>query len=249
MSNYHITLESNNKKTGNIIVITSSRDTCPNACPFKGNGCYAELGPLAMHWNKISNGQMGCSFEKLIARLESLPREREEKLLKKLGDAVAVKEIMRKKLPIRLWQAGDLPGENNKINFTQVKKLVNVLQPFTAFGYTHKPLNKENRKAIKYCNDNGVTINLSANNLKHADELFALDIGPVSVVVERAPGKMLFTPGGIKVKVCPATLSDRVHCANCGGNKPLCSRKRDYIIAFPAHGARVKKVEEVACAT
>lgn len=249
MSNYHITFESNNKKTGNIIVITSSRDTCPNACPFKGNGCYAELGPLAMHWNRISTGQMGCSFEKLIERLKSFPKEREEKLLKRIKDINIVKKLMSKKLPIRLWQAGDLPGENNKIDFSQVKQLVAALKPFNAFGYTHKPLTKRNKEAIKYCNDNGVTMNLSANNLKHADKLLSLGVGPVTVVVERTSNKTFFTPGGNKVMVCPATISDTTNCSNCGGGKPLCSRKRNYIIAFPAHGVRVRKVEEVIGAT
>lgn len=91
---------------------------------------------------------------------------------------------------IRLWQAGDMPGEGNKIiHFKEMKKLVKALKGLEVFGYTHKPviqtkgvskrLIQSNAKKIKYCNDNNVVINLSANNLKHADELIDLNIGPV----------------------------------------------------------------------
>jgi len=69
---YHITLKSNNKKTGPIIVITSSRNTCPETCPFKKNGCYADGGPLKLHWDKVSDGTRGFSFVELLSKLKEL---------------------------------------------------------------------------------------------------------------------------------------------------------------------------------
>ena len=228
MSKFHITIDSKNKKTGEMIVVTSSKDTCPNTCPFKNNGCYANCGPLRYHWDKVSSGERGVSFQEFISKLKEISKGKEDQ-----------------KIPMRLWQAGDLPGKNNKINFNQIKKLVETLKPFNAFGYTHKPLSEDNKEAIKHCNDNGVTINLSANNINHADELFDADIGPVTITVARNCKKAFITPKGRKVKICPATISDKVHCSNCGGDKPLCSRQRDYIIAFPAHGNSIKKVEEI----
>lgn len=47
---YHFTRVSGNAKCGPIPVTTTSADSCPPTCSFKGNGCYAESGPLAMHW-------------------------------------------------------------------------------------------------------------------------------------------------------------------------------------------------------
>jgi len=152
---------------------------------------------------------------------------------------------------VRLFQAGDLPGKNNRINFKQIKQLVKALRNLEAMGYTHKPVDVgNNAEAIKYCNDNGVCINLSANNLAHADELMALGIGPVSVTLEKdSPLKGVTTPGGHRVVVCPAvTTNGKISCATCGGRKgALCYRiNRDYVIGFPAHGSSVNKASEIA---
>lgn len=69
---YHITLKSTNKKTGPIAVVTSSHDTCPDTCPFKRNGCYADGGPLRIHWDKVSDGTRGISFRELLSKLREL---------------------------------------------------------------------------------------------------------------------------------------------------------------------------------
>jgi hypothetical protein len=57
--NVHLTLVSSNAKTGPIPVSTSSAVTCSDACPFKKDGCYADSGPLALHWSKVTSGQRG----------------------------------------------------------------------------------------------------------------------------------------------------------------------------------------------
>ena len=152
---------------------------------------------------------------------------------------------------IRLFQAGDLPGKGNIINIGQIKRLVKALGRFEAMGYTHKPVSVgRNAEAIKYCNDNGVCINLSANNLAHADELLSLNIGPVSVTLPKdSPLKGVTTPNGHKVVICPAVTTDgNVTCATCGGNKSaLCYRiNRNYIIGFPAHGSSANKASKIA---
>lgn len=142
-----------------------------------------------------------------------------------------------------------MPGRGNRINIGQVRRLVDALQGLEVISYTHKPQHVcRNAEAIKYCNDNGVAVNLSANNLKHADELYDLRIGPVVVVLPHDAKKDTFTPHGRRVVICPATLTDKITCSNCGGNSgSLCSRvKRKYIIGFPAHGARYKQVNNVA---
>ncbi len=156
---------------------------------------------------------------------------------------------MKKRL--RLFQAGDLPGKNNKINIGQIKRLVKALRGLEVWAYTHKPPHLyKNAEAIKYCNDNGVCINLSANNLSHADELIDLNIGPVSVTLPKdSPLKGVVTPQGNRVVVCPAVITDgKMTCATCGGNKgALCFRiNREYIIGFPAHGSSVNKATEIA---
>ena len=50
---YHLTRVSSNSKTGPIPVSTTSRNSCPEACELKGSGCYAESGPLRLHWDAV----------------------------------------------------------------------------------------------------------------------------------------------------------------------------------------------------
>ena len=78
---YHITLKSTNRKTGPIAVVTSSQDTCPDTCPFKGGGCYADGGPLRLHWDKVSSGVRGITFKALLAKLRELSDEETNKTI------------------------------------------------------------------------------------------------------------------------------------------------------------------------
>lgn len=62
MHHYALTLRSSNVKTGPIPVSTTSRNSCPGACPLRGNGCYADGGPLGMYWRKVSDGRAGSTL-------------------------------------------------------------------------------------------------------------------------------------------------------------------------------------------
>lgn len=217
--NIALTLISHNAKTGPIPVSTSSKDTCPDACPFKSGGCYAQQGPLNIHWNKVTDGLRGLTFDGFLA---------------------AVKKINRG----QLWrhnQAGDLAGENQAIDAGALKALTEANRGRKGFTYTHKPMTPENAQAVKHANENGFTVNLSANNLRHADELKALNVGPVVVVVPSDQTKNSVTPNGHKVVICPATYRDNVTCASCG----LCQvANRSAIVGFPAHGNSKKTVDK-----
>jgi hypothetical protein len=95
--------------------------------------------------------------------------------------------------------------------------------------------------AIAKANRDGFTINLSGNNLDHADALADLGIAPV-VTVLPSDGTSTTTPKGRKVVQCPATSRDDVSCKTC----QLCQRQRDVIVGFPAHGVAHRKASAVA---
>ena len=222
----HITMRSANAKTGPIPVTTTSQDSCDTSCPFMGSGCYAESGPLALHWRKVTAGERGIDWESFVATIASLPDN-------------------------TLWrhnQAGDLPGIGAAIDAARLAKLVNANTGKRGFTYTHKTVAgdsdnaRANRQAIREANDGGFTINLSANNLAHADELSDLDIGPVVVVMPRDAVNTV-TPAGRKVVICPAETRDDVTCETC----QLCARRdrNGIIIGFPAHGSGARKAETV----
>ena len=64
------------KKTGNAKLgaemssTYSSSNTCPNACPFKNNGCYCSEGYYTrLHWQKVDSGERGIKFDDLINKI------------------------------------------------------------------------------------------------------------------------------------------------------------------------------------
>lgn len=223
--NIHLTPISSNVKTGPIPVTTSSATTCPEACPFKKSGCYADNGPLALHWSKVTKGERGDSLDILAKQIKAFPRG-------------------------QVWrhnQAGDLPGIGNAIDAEGLSKIVSANTGRRGFTYTHKPLlgeeNKANLEAVKDANAKGFTINLSGNNLVHADKLADLQAGPVVCVVPSGTAPSFQTPAGRRGVVCPAQQRDDITCANC----QLCTRaNRSIIVGFIAHGTSKKKADKIA---
>jgi hypothetical protein len=216
----HLTRSSTNAKTGPIPVSTSSADTCPPSCPFRAKGCYAASGPLAIHWKKITAGGRGLTWEAFCEQIRLLPRG-------------------------QLWrhnQAGDLPGEGEYVDASALGQLTKANMGRKGWTYTHKYSTESNREAIRSANENGFTVNLSANNLAHADALSEYDCGPVVVVLPSGQTTNALTPAGRKVVVCPATVRNDVTCASCG----LCQRQRGAIVGFPAHGTSHKIVSQIA---
>jgi hypothetical protein len=216
---------SGNSKTGPIPVTYSPSSTCPPSCAFKGNGCYAEIGPTKMHWNRLDKGQAGIDWKSFLGKIKQLW----------VGQ------------PWRHSICGDLPGEGERVDTTKLAELVRANRGKKGWTYTHKSVligkyATPNRKAIAHSNQNGFTVNLSANNLHHADTLAKLGIGPVVSVVPSTQLTNTKTPEGRRVVICPAVVRDNVTCFRCS----IChSAKRDYIVGFPSHGIRAKTVDKV----
>jgi hypothetical protein len=224
---FHLTVKSTNQKTGPIPVSTSGKETCPTACPYRGTqGCYAEYGPLAVHWRKVTEGTRGEGWISFLRGIIALPEG-------------------------QLWrhnQAGDLipdAAHRGEIGRSFLLDLVRANQGKRGFTYTHYDVEGEsshNRDLIKIANSNGFTINLSANSLTHADQLAALETGPVCTLLPSdTEVHSLRTPEGRRVTVCPAFYRDTT-CQEC----QLCAMpKRKTIIGFPAHGTKKREIDRV----
>lgn len=215
--NYSLTTISSNSKTGPILTTVSNRATCPDSCPLKSNGCYADSYYTSMHWNKVTDGTRGTNWQGFINAIKTLPKR-------------------------ILWRhnvSGDLVGANDEIDSQALKDLVKANANKNGFTYTHYPmLSANNITAVQYANANGFTVNLSANDINQADNYKALNVGPVVVIVSEETKKVSYTPEHNKVVVCPAQNSDKVTCSSCG----LCQKAdRDYIIGFRVHGTFKKK--------
>jgi hypothetical protein len=235
---------SQNAKTGPIPASIVERASCWPGCVLYGNGCYAETGALAMHWDRVSHGMAGGPWSEFCAKIAALR-------------------------PGRLWryaQAGDLPGYGAKIDGALLDELVTANTSKNAIAFTYKPLlgddpvAVENRRLIAAAVKAGFTVNLSANNPAHADRLAELGIAPAVTVLARAYARKAvrhrfkrrrdewaetisewrgrtaslprYTPAGRRIAVCPATYSDAT-CKTCGA----CAHVRNAVIGFPAHGA------------
>jgi len=223
----HLTKKSNNAKTGKIPVSTTEQASCPNTCPFNHmneGGCYAASGPLKLHWDKVSSHDRGMTWTDFCKEIEALP----------VG---------------QLWrhnQAGDLPQDGKgTIDGFKLAKLVEANEGKRGFTYTHHNLeNPKNFMAVFAANEAGFTVNVSANNIKEANDLKkSFPEFPITSVVASTETRKTFTDSGNKYVVCPATHNDKVSCETC----KLCSiSERDFIIAFPAHGTSKKKADNVA---
>jgi len=243
----HLTRISSNSKTGPIPVSTTEATTCPDSCPLKykrdamhqiirdakgkpkQGPCYAKNGPTEVHWRAVTQKQRGGTWSQFCELIKSLPRG-------------------------QIWrhnQAGDLPGANEHVDAIALGQLVLANKGRKGYTYTHKYNTSDNLHAIKFANDNGFTINLSANSLEHADQLSALNVAPVAVLlpstVDGNVTKTLTTPQGRKVIVCPSSYRDNTTCLTCG----LCAVAKvgncyRAIIGLPAHGTQHKLVTQIA---
>jgi len=223
MTHYKFTRTTANSKTGPIPVTVTSSDSCPSACPLKGAGCYAELGMVGMQWRKVDKGQHTGTFSAMVDEISRLPKG-------------------------QLWRhnvAGDLPHHAEIIDAKALQMLTKANRKAKAkgFTYTHHDVTKPaNREAIAAANAGGFTVNLSANNLDHADELAELNIGPVVTIIPEGLPRSIKTPAGRHVITCPATYNDAIQCINC----EICQKvDRKAIVGFPVHGARKGKAEKV----
>ena len=122
----HFIQVSQNAKTGPIPVSIIERASCWSGCALYENGCYAETGALAMHWDRVSRGMAGGSWSEFCAKIAALR-------------------------PGRLWryaQAGDLPGYGAEIDGALLDELVAANTGRNAIAFTHKPVLGDDRIAV-----------------------------------------------------------------------------------------------------
>ena len=216
----HLTNISGNRKVGPIKVTTSDKASCPSECGIKTE-CYAGGGPLAIHWNKVGEGQRGDNWDGFVNRVKRFRKN-------------------------ELWrhnQAGDLPpNADGKLDADKCEALADAASHTDGWTYTHyNPMDKHNFEVIQKMNSvGGLVVNLSADTMEQADTYSRLGIAPVTVVLpEDAPNMGNKTPEGLPIVICPAQTQEDMACNRC----KLCQvQDRKSIVGFKAHGSRRKKL-------
>jgi hypothetical protein len=107
-----------------------------------------------------------------------------------------------------------------------------------AWTYSHFPA-----ADIPVAGPGQTVINASCDDMDSAVEAVAL--GRPAVVA--APLGTDWSGGheyrGVNFVRCPAELSEKFTCMQCGNGRPLCARpERDFVVVFVAHGTGAKKV-------
>lgn len=180
------------------------------------------LGPISLHWDKVSDGSRGKGWRDHLADLATLPLFS----------------------PLRINQVGDLPHSAGKISRRYLAALLGVIKrrKLRAWTYTHHDLAKgENASLLRRAFRSGLTINVSTETMEAADAAIAAGL-PATITVPSTETRSTWrTPDRNLVMVCPAQRRE-TNCAEC----TLCHRRgKRVIIAFTAHGTRKKKADQL----
>ena len=233
-TNAHFTPQSSNAKTGPVASTTISSDSCPDSCALKyrrdsrgeieldANGkprrgpCYAQHGPIALHWAHVDSGSRGGNYRETLDKLRTVPRKR----------------VIRHKV------AGDDPHDNGEVIESDYLYKVECTGSNPHIDYTHHDITPHNLAVWAMGKARGYVQNLSADSLDDSDTKY--DTGfPVTVVLPTNAPKVSYTPRGRKIVACPAETAN-IQCIDC----KLCASERPYIIGFRAHGTMKKSLSQ-----
>jgi len=225
---FKFTSISSNVKTGPIPVTMTERDSCPDTCLLKRNGCYADNFPLSLHWDRVETN--GISFDALLENIKALPDG-------------------------QLWRhnvAGDLPSLAGLVDSNDFNQLVDAAKHTSPIIYTHHRLYPHNQKLFSAARSKGVVVNASCESIGTAYSAIRSGVNAVCIMPKDAePVTKLTHPDSgeelARVVICPAQQRDSVTCASCG----LCARDRvesKVIVGFIPHGAKSKKVNAMVAA-
>lgn len=217
---FHLTARSGNGKTGPIPVSTSSAETCPSAavCPFKGNGCYAESGPLAIHWRAVTDGRRGMPWAEFLATIAALP----------------IGQVWRHN------QAGDLYRPDTVTGRKWLAQLAEANRGRRGYTYSHHRRTPAVAQAFRAATATGFTVNASCHSEGEADAAMADGLRAVFVVSSDDTRTTWQTAGGNRAVVCPAQRFDAMTCERC----QLCQARPQHVaIVFRSHGTGRRRID------
>lgn len=232
---------SSNAKTGNIIQSYSSRATCPEKCPLKAGGCYAEGYRTRKLWDRCNNP----NDPRYVANYDQLRLALLEATIQHIKGSPKKNHVL-----FRHNVAGDVAIEGtsvidiNRVNIlADAVKYVNTLFPdsLTGYTYTHCEISEYAAGIIHEAASNGFLINASCETVSEVMQAKALGINTVITSVNPEETKKALKASGIVGVQCPAqTHADR-NCKECR----LCARDGEITVIFGIHGNTAKKAAKV----
>ena len=225
---------SSNAKTGNIIQSYSSRATCPEKCPLKSGGCYAEGYYTRKLWDRCDNPE----DPRYVANYDQLRLALLEATIQHIKGS-----------PNALFRhnvAGDVAIEGTSVidikrvnALADAVKYVNTLFPDSLIGYTytHCEISEYAAGIIHEAASNGFLINASCETVSEVMQAKALGINTVITSVNPEETKKALKASGIVSVQCPAQTHAGRTCEECR----LCARDRKTTVIFSIHGGTAKR--------
>lgn len=218
-----VTAETQNKKLGHAAATYVAKQSCPDTCAFKSNGCYAEHTATRAHWDRITAGSLDKTPLDLAraeaAAIDALPADRD----------------------LRLHVAGDSATEEGTRliadacgRYVVRSKFWHLERPVKVWAYTHAW--REVPRAAW-----GV-ISVLASCETPADVEAARARGyAAALVVPRFDADATYRVGEQKLVPCPQQTRDKVctDCRLCFDDTRL--QKAGLAIGFALHGGGTNK--------
>lgn len=231
--------KSSNEKTGNIIQSYSARSTCPNRCPLKNSGCYADSYHTSRQWDRCEN----VLDPRYVSNVKDLTMSLIEAIAPRAKKGVT--EVL-----FRHNVAGDIAQENsNIINVSRVNAIADSCKSAGAvmgvtvrgYTYTHCSISTRNAKIIHEALAKDFVINYSCETV--GEVMKANELGCDTVITSIDPKETIknLKAVGIKAVQCPAQTRNNVSCESC----KLCSRHRVTTVVFKIHGNGSNKARKV----
>lgn len=229
---------SSNAKTGNIIQSYSSRATCPEKCPLKDGGCYAEGYYTRKLWDRCDNPE----DPRYVANYDQLRLALLEATIQHIKGSPNV--LFRHNVAGDVAIEGTSVIDSKRVNaLADAVKYVNTLFPDSLMGYTytHCEISEYSAGIIHEAASKGFLINASCETVSEVMQAKALGINTVITSVNPEETKKALKASGIVGVQCPAqTHADR-NCKECR----LCARDRKTTVIFGIHGTTAKKAAKV----
>lgn len=213
---------SENAKIGICSATYVSQHTCPSDCPFRRNGCYAELGHSGIITSRLNKAR-----EKTPIRIAKL-------------EAGKIRELASNgpRLDLRVHVVGDCPDARSAEIVGQAMAEYSKRTHRRAWTYTHSwrkiPLKKWG----------GANVLASCETTKDVKKAIRKGY-PTAVVVPKFEKPTAYVQDGVKLIPCPAQTRGItcVQCRLCLNAEKLANVGAT--IAFEAHGSRMNMVKRI----
>ena len=206
-----------NKKVGDIsVTYLPIKQTCPDTCALKDNGCYASMGNVGLQVMRL---------ERLADRFKAYDIVRKE-----AREIVAYAKQNHNPKPLRLHVSGDArTNKSAKLLATAAKSWQNKV-----YSYTHA------WKDVKRSSWGNVSVLASVESTSDAKLALKRGYAPAIIVASHASSKA-YVKDGIKIIPCPQQTKDVTcdRCKLCMNDKML--RNQGAAIGFAVHGATKKR--------